>query len=186
MRTVELTDVVEEFGRLVALIALVEETGERVSVTTDDGEQPRVLLPAAELAELEYWARRHVSDPLPLPDAAPERPPGPERQGPYTRYVQADGVRTTFTRGRAVVVELRLADDLNWLEEQARYGRQGYMEPKQSAAFADFLARQAPVGAGSASDGGAGPGPLPEVPLDQQRERPREDDPGQVDEELDA
>ncbi|MEU9746747.1 type II toxin-antitoxin system Phd/YefM family antitoxin [Streptomyces niveus] len=146
MRTVELTDVVEEFGRLVALIALVEETGERVSVTTDDGGQPRVLLPAAELAELEYWARRHDSDPLPLPDAAPERPPGPERQGPYTRYVHADGVRTTFTRGRAVVVELRLADDLNRLDERARYGRQGYMEPKQSAAFADFLARQAPAG----------------------------------------
>lgn len=145
MRTVELTDVVADFGRLVALIALVEETGERVGVTTDDGEHPRVLLPAAELAELEYWARRSDGAPLPLPDAAEERPPGPERQGPYTRYVHADGVRTTFTRGRAVVVELRLADDLAWLEERARHGRQGYMEPKQSAAFAEFLARQFPV-----------------------------------------
>ncbi|MET9553248.1 type II toxin-antitoxin system Phd/YefM family antitoxin [Streptomyces sp. NPDC006645] len=143
MRTVQLTDVVADFGRLVALIALVEETGERVGITTED-ERLRVLLPAAELAELEYWARRGDGAPLPLPDAAPERPPGPERQGPYTRYVHVDGVRTTFTRGRAVVAELWFADDLHWLEGRAEQGRQGYMEPKQSAAFADFLARQPP------------------------------------------
>lgn len=171
MRTVELTDVVKDFGRLVALIALialVEETGERVSSTTEEEDEgTRVLLPAAEPAELEYWARRTDGAPLPLPDAAEERPPGPERQGPYTRYVQADGVRTTFTRGRAVVVELRFADDLAWLEERARHGRQGYMEPKQSAAFAEFLARQPPVvtvargaaGPRSTTSGSAGPTP---------------------------
>ncbi|MEV0774748.1 hypothetical protein ACIBLA_00570 [Streptomyces sp. NPDC050433] len=50
------------------------------SITTQD-EQPRVLLPAAEPAELEYWAQRSDGDPLPLPDAAPERPVSPQRAG---------------------------------------------------------------------------------------------------------
>lgn len=52
----------------------------------------------------------------------------------------------TFTRDRVVVAELRLAEWLEQLEEWALYGRQTYMEPKQAAAFAEFLARQPPVG----------------------------------------
>ncbi|MFF4759268.1 hypothetical protein [Streptomyces sp. NPDC001292] len=60
--------------------------------------------------------------------------------------MHADGVRATFTRGRVVVAELRSAGELARLEEWARNGRQGYMDPKQSAAFAEFLARQPPVG----------------------------------------
>ncbi|WP_329112350.1 type II toxin-antitoxin system Phd/YefM family antitoxin [Streptomyces sp. NBC_01353] len=142
MERVELADMLEDFGRLVALI---EETGERVSIT-DLGEPARVLLPAAELAELEYWAQRAYGAPMPLPDAAQERPPGPEQQGPYVRYVHADGVRMTFTRDRVVVAGLRSAGELDWLEEWARNGRQGYMDPTQSAAFAEFLARQPPLG----------------------------------------
>ncbi|WP_351237624.1 type II toxin-antitoxin system Phd/YefM family antitoxin [Streptomyces sp. NPDC002133] len=150
MNSIELTDAVDDFGRLAAL---VEETGERVSITAD-GELTSVLLPAAELAELEHWAQRGYGHLLPLPDAAqqsppgPEQqsPPGPEQQGPYVRYVHADGVRMTFTRDRLVVAELRSADDLDWLEEWARNGRQGYMHPKQAAAFTEFLARQPPHG----------------------------------------
>ncbi|WP_030678895.1 type II toxin-antitoxin system prevent-host-death family antitoxin [Streptomyces rimosus] len=142
MRTAELTDAVIDFGHLAAH---VEQTGERVLIT-EDGQPHSVLLPAAEQAELEYWAQRFLGAPIPLPDAAGERPPGPAQHGPYTRYVHADGERMTFTRGRAVVVELRSAGWLRWLEEQARCGRQGYMDPKQAAAFAEFLARQPPVG----------------------------------------
>ncbi|MFF3326371.1 type II toxin-antitoxin system prevent-host-death family antitoxin [Streptomyces sp. NPDC002889] len=142
MNSVELTDGVEDFGRMVAL---VEETGERVTLT-EDGRPASVLLPAAELAELEHWAQRAYGALIPLPDTAEERPPGPAQHGPYTRYVHADGERMTFTRGRVVVAELRRAGWLEWLEDWARNGRQGYMDPKQSEAFAEFLARQPPVG----------------------------------------
>ncbi|MER5361582.1 type II toxin-antitoxin system Phd/YefM family antitoxin [Streptomyces sp. NPDC002785] len=138
MNRFELPDDIEDFGHLVAL---VEETGERVSITAF-GEPECVLLPAAEWADLEHWAQRGYGAPIPLPDAAQERPPGPEQHGPYIRYVHADGVRMTFTRGRVVVAELRSAGELDWLEEWARNGRQGYMDPKQAAAFAEFLARQ--------------------------------------------
>ncbi|MGA5135297.1 type II toxin-antitoxin system Phd/YefM family antitoxin [Streptomyces olivoreticuli] len=112
MNRVELTNAVEVFGRLVAL---VEESGERMGLTVG-GELAGVLLPAAELAELEHWAQRGYGAPIPLPDAAQERPPGPEQQGPYVRYVHVDGVRMTFTRDRVVVAELRSAGDLDWLE----------------------------------------------------------------------
>ncbi|MFG2888116.1 hypothetical protein [Streptomyces sp. NPDC048248] len=44
------------------------------------------------------------------------------------------------------MAELRDVETVAWLEEQAMYGRQGYMGPKQSVAFAEFLARQKPVG----------------------------------------
>ncbi|MEV6505440.1 type II toxin-antitoxin system Phd/YefM family antitoxin [Streptomyces sp. NPDC051642] len=144
MGSVEPTNSAEDLERAVAL---VEETGEHVSVTVD-GEPAGVLLPAAELAELEHWAQRGAKAygaVMPRPDAAPEPPPGPERQGPYVRYVHADGVRMTFTRERAVVAELRSAGELDWLELWARNGRQVYMSPKQAAAFAEFLARQPPI-----------------------------------------
>ncbi|MFJ2742531.1 type II toxin-antitoxin system prevent-host-death family antitoxin [Streptomyces sp. NPDC087440] len=131
-----------DFGQLAAR---VEETGERV-VLTADGEPWIVLLPAAELAELEHFAQRHLRAPLPPPDAAEERPPGPEEHGPYTRYLHADGQHATFTRGRAVVVEARTAWWLRLLDEQAMYGRQAYMPPKQLAAFEEFLARRPPLG----------------------------------------
>ncbi|MFH8594136.1 type II toxin-antitoxin system prevent-host-death family antitoxin [Streptomyces rimosus] len=142
MESVELRDTAEDFGHLVAH---VEQNGERV-LLTQDGQPHSVLLPAAELAELEHWAQRFLGAPIPLPDTAGERPPGPARHGPYVRYVHADGERMTFTRGRAVVAELRPAGWLSWLEQQATFGRQEYMDPEQAAAFAEFLARQPPVG----------------------------------------
>ncbi|MFF9490251.1 hypothetical protein [Streptomyces sp. NPDC014676] len=52
----------------------------------------------------------------------------------------------TFTRGRVVVAELRPASWLDWLEEWAMHGRQGYMDPRQLKAFVEFLDRQPSVG----------------------------------------
>jgi prevent-host-death family protein len=138
---VELNRGSPEFGRV---IAEVEETGERVRLTAD-GEPAGVVLAAAELAALEYWAARHNKGARPQDDAAHEYPPGPTAYGPYIGYSHPHG-GMTLTRGGAVVAELRNAETVAWLEEQAMYGRQGYMGPKQSAAFAEFLTRQAPVG----------------------------------------
>lgn len=146
MDSVELSDVPADFGRLVGR---VEETGERVSVT-DGGEPAGVLLPAAELAELEHFAQRFHGGPRPRPRTVQDRPLGPEQQGPYVRYAHTDGVRMTFTRERVTVAELRSVDELEWLETNARIGRQGSMDPKQAAAFEEFLARQPPVGDGIA------------------------------------
>ncbi len=146
MDSVELCEAIADFGRLVGR---VEETGERVCVT--DGAKPAgLLLPAAELAELEHFAQRVHGGLRPRPRAMQEGPIGPERQRPYVRYVHADGVRMTFTRDRVVVAELRSVEELDWLEDRARRGRQGYMDPKQAVAFEEFLARQRPVGDGIA------------------------------------
>ncbi|MCF3131487.1 type II toxin-antitoxin system prevent-host-death family antitoxin [Streptomyces olivochromogenes] len=133
---VELIEGAPEFGRL---IAQVEETGERVRLTAD-GEPTGVLLPAAELAALEYWAARHHKGARPQEEPADEYPPGPTAFGPYIGYRHPHG-GMTLTRGRVVVAELRDADTVAWLEKQAMYGRQGYMGPKRLAAFAEFLAR---------------------------------------------
>ncbi|WP_238545540.1 MULTISPECIES: type II toxin-antitoxin system Phd/YefM family antitoxin [Streptomyces] len=146
MNSIELCEVIADFGRL---IGRVEETGERVCIT-DGGEPTGVLLPAAELADLEHFAQRVHGGPRPRPKMVQECPVGPEQQGSYIRYVHTDGVRMTFTRGRVIVAELRSVDELNWLEGNARTGRQGYMDPKQAAAFEEFLARQPPVGDGIA------------------------------------
>lgn len=140
MKGSELPEPAPDFGPLVAL---VEETGERVTIT-EDGAPAHVLIAAADLAETEHFAQRYHG-PLPVPVAAEERPPGPEQHGDYTRYIHADGHRATFTRGHLVVAELRSAAHVGWLDEQAMYGRQEYMDPKQAAAFAEFLARQPPV-----------------------------------------
>ncbi|MBY8840371.1 type II toxin-antitoxin system Phd/YefM family antitoxin [Streptomyces sp. SP2-10] len=138
---VELIDGSPEFE---LLIARVVETGERVRLTADDG-PTGVLLPAAELAALEYWAARHNKGARQEDEPALEYPPGPTAYGPYIGYSHPHG-GMTLTRDRMVVAGLRDAGSVAWLEEQAMYGRQGYMGPKQSAAFAEFLARQPPVG----------------------------------------
>ncbi|MEU2269080.1 prevent-host-death family protein [Streptomyces olindensis] len=146
MNNVELSEVLGDFGRL---IGRVEETGERIGVT-DDGEPAGVLLPGAELAELEHFAQRVHGGPRPRPRTVRERPAWPEQQGPYVRYAHTGGVRMTFTRDRVTVAELLSVDELEWLENNARTGRQGYMDPQQAAAFEEFLARQPPVGDGMA------------------------------------
>ncbi|MEU8959903.1 prevent-host-death family protein [Streptomyces sp. NPDC048518] len=146
MTSVELSAFMADFATAVAH---VEETGERVSCT--DGGAPRaVLLCASDLAELEHFAQRNHDGPRPRPTAAREKSLGPVPQGPYTRYLHVDGVRMTFVRERAVAAELRSVEELDWLERNAAMGRQGYMDPKQAAAFKEFLARQPPVGDGIA------------------------------------
>ncbi|MFI2641824.1 type II toxin-antitoxin system Phd/YefM family antitoxin [Streptomyces sp. NPDC018610] len=143
MDDVELMEGSSDFGRLVAE---VEASGERVRVT-EEGEPDRVLLAAAELAALEYWAARHHKGARPEEEPALGCPPGPTTYGPYLGLSRPHG-GMTLIRGSVVVAELRDAEAVAWLEEQAGYGRGGNMGPKQSAAFAEFLARQAPDGDG--------------------------------------
>ncbi|MFJ3207867.1 type II toxin-antitoxin system Phd/YefM family antitoxin [Streptomyces flaveolus] len=144
------------------LVSLVETTGERVVLT--EGNVPvSVLLPPGVLAELEHWARADFSGPAPIPQdpevgedaSGTTRDVGrlrveplarPREYGPYTRYVRADGRRVRFARGGVLVAVQLHADEVAWLEEKAVYARQGYMDPKQAAAFEEFLARQPPVG----------------------------------------
>lgn len=149
--------VLADFG---ALVARVEETGERLGVT-EEGEPLGVLLPAAELAELEHFAQRVHDGVRPWSRVVREHPFGPEVQGPYVRYVQADGLRMTFTRDRLVVAEVRSVEEMEWLEAKAGRGRRGFMDPKQAAAFEEFLARQPPVGDGIAWIAGSWKGQEP-------------------------
>ncbi|MET8684640.1 type II toxin-antitoxin system prevent-host-death family antitoxin [Streptomyces sp. NPDC004732] len=148
MDNVELSAAIADFA---GFVGRVEETGERVCVV-DGGEPTSVLLPAAELAELEHFAQRDHSGARHRPRSGSGQglPFGPDPQGPYIRYVHADGGRMTFVRDRVVVAELRSVAELDWLEDRARTARQGYMPPHQAAAFEEFLARQRPVGDGVA------------------------------------
>ncbi|MER5499103.1 MULTISPECIES: type II toxin-antitoxin system Phd/YefM family antitoxin [unclassified Streptomyces] len=146
------------------LVSLVESTGERV-VLTEQRVPVSVLLPAGKLAELEHWVR--VAYPVSEPEARSEEREeaegaggvtwdvgrlrveplaDPEEHGPYTRYVRADGRRVSFARNGAVVAVQLSAGEVAWLEDRAMHVRQGYMSPKQAAAFEEFLARQPPVG----------------------------------------
>ncbi|GAA0592860.1 hypothetical protein [Streptomyces crystallinus] len=88
MKSVELANAVEDFERLASL---VEESGERVNVTAG-GQLVGVVLPAAELAELEYWAQRETGAPLPV-----QEPLTGKRSGSGT----AGRVYPVRTRGRA-------------------------------------------------------------------------------------
>ncbi|WP_329582579.1 hypothetical protein [Streptomyces sp. NBC_01361] len=54
--------------------------------------------------------------------------------------------RVRFARGGTVVAVQLTADEAAWLEDKAMHTRQGFMDPEQSAAFAEFLARQPSVG----------------------------------------
>ncbi|MFF3271205.1 type II toxin-antitoxin system Phd/YefM family antitoxin [Streptomyces chrestomyceticus] len=148
------------------LVSLVESTGERVVLT--DAEVPvSVLLPAGVVAELEHWARTDHPAPAPVAEEGEEEEgeeegaggvawdvgrleveplARPLEYGPYTRYVRADGKRVSFARGGAVVAVQLAAVEADWLADQAKYRRQGFMDPKQAAAFEEFLARQPPVG----------------------------------------
>ncbi len=146
MNSIELGDLTADFAHL---IRRVEQSGARVEVT--EGGAPRgVLLPSAELAELEHFGQRVRGGPRPWSGTMRPTPAGPQRQGPYVRYPHSDAVRMTFARDHLVVAELRSVEELAWLEEKARTGRQGSMGPKQAAAFEEFLARRRPTGDGIA------------------------------------
>lgn len=62
--------------------------------------------------------------------------------GPFTLFRRRVGGRTAVAREGVVVAELLDPDEAHWLQERARHVRQGFMDPKQRAAFEDFLARQ--------------------------------------------
>ncbi|MFD7062351.1 hypothetical protein [Streptomyces sp. NPDC059906] len=129
------------------VLELTEAVGEPVTVTfVWEGGRPLlhgVLVPAATLALWEHWA--------PTAYPAGDRAEGPELAhpeefGPFTLFRRRVGGRTAVARDGAVVAELLDPAEAHWLEEQARNVRQGFMDPKQKAAFEDFLARQAARG----------------------------------------
>ncbi|WP_436850056.1 hypothetical protein [Streptomyces monashensis] len=67
----------------------------------------------------------------------------PAEFGAFTLYRRRLGGRTAVARHGVVVAELLDPDEAHWLQEQARSVRQGFMDPRQKAAFEEFLARQA-------------------------------------------
>lgn len=133
------------------VLGLTESVGEPVTVTfmwegREEAERA-VLVPAATLALWEHWA----------PTARPTREVGDDKQdetekpelahpaefGAFTLFRRRVGGRTAVARGGVVVAELLDPDEAHWLQEQARNVRQSFMDPKQKAAFEEFLARQA-------------------------------------------
>ncbi|QJT06315.1 type II toxin-antitoxin system Phd/YefM family antitoxin [Streptomyces asoensis] len=143
------------------LVSLVESTGERVVLTEADV-PVSVLFPARVVAELEHWARADHPTPAPMPQAPEEEEANettwdvgrlrveplarPQEYGPYTRYVRADGRRVSFARAGTVVAVQMTADEAAWFVDRAMHTRQGFMDPKQAAAFEEFLARQPSAG----------------------------------------
>ncbi|MFG3115556.1 hypothetical protein ACGF4C_14230 [Streptomyces sp. NPDC048197] len=132
------------------VLGLAEAVGEPVRVTFMwEGRQETehaVLVPAATLALWEHWAPTAypTSDAGDEHRAETERPElaHPAEFGPFTLFRRRVGGRTAVARGGVVVAELLNPDEAHWLEEQARDVRQGFMDPKQKAAFEEFLARQ--------------------------------------------
>ncbi|MFJ9109604.1 hypothetical protein [Streptomyces sp. NPDC102283] len=137
----------EEMERV---LGLAEAVGEPVSVTfvwegREESERA-VLVPAATLALWEHWAPTAY----PTGGAADENQPvaeepelaHPQEFGAFTLFRRRAGGRTAVARKGVVVAELLDPDEAHWLQEEARNVRQGFMDPKQRAAFEEFLARQ--------------------------------------------
>ncbi|MEE1753037.1 hypothetical protein [Streptomyces sp. SP18CS02] len=133
------------------VLGLAEAVGEPVTVTfmwegREEAERV-VLVPAATLALWEHWA----------PSAYPASVGGKESRGvaeepelarpaefgAFTLFRRRAGGRTAVARKGVVVAELLDPDEAHWLQETARSVWQGFMDPKQKAAFEEFLARQA-------------------------------------------
>jgi hypothetical protein len=133
------------------VLGLAEAVGEPVTVTfmwegREEAERA-VLVPAATLALWEHWA----------PSAHPKNDAGdgngavteepelahPAEFGAFTLFRRRATGRTAVARNGVVVAELLDPDEAHWLQEKARDVRQGFMDPKQKAAFEEFLARQA-------------------------------------------
>ncbi|MFG2621836.1 hypothetical protein ACGFXC_29880 [Streptomyces sp. NPDC048507] len=129
------------------VLALAEAVGEPVGVTFMWEERPEaervVLVPAGTLALWEHWA----PGAYPVPAPAEERELShPAEFGPFTLLRRRAGGRTAVVRAGTVVAELLRPEEAHWLQEAARDVRQGFMDPRQKAAFEEFLARQPPVG----------------------------------------
>lgn len=132
------------------VLGLAEAVGVPVDVTfmwegRDEAERA-VLVPAATLALWEHWAPaaytpRDVADGKGSVPGQPELA-HPAEFGPFTLFRRRVGGRTAVAREGVVVAELLTPDEAHWLEERARGVRQGFMDPKQKAAFEEFLARQ--------------------------------------------
>jgi hypothetical protein len=129
------------------VLGLAEAVGEPVTVTfVWEGGRPLlhgVLVPAATLALWEHWAPTAYAagDRREEPELA-----HPEEFGPFTLFRRRVSGRTAVARDGVVVAELLDPAEAHWLEERARDVRQGFMDPKQKAAFEEFLARQAARG----------------------------------------
>ncbi|BCL29780.1 hypothetical protein GCM10017557_46390 [Streptomyces aurantiacus] len=132
------------------VLGLAEAVGEPVTVTFmwegREKAERAVLVPAATLALWEHWAPTAY----PTPDTRDEERADTEEPelahptefGAFTLFRRRAGGRTAVARGGVVVAELLDPDEARWLQEQARDVRQGFMDPKQKAAFEEFLARQ--------------------------------------------
>ncbi|MEV6029192.1 hypothetical protein [Streptomyces sp. NPDC052036] len=131
------------------VLGLAEAVREPVTITfmwegREEAERV-VLVPAATLALWEHWAPTAY----PTSDAADENRAETKKQelahpaefGVFTLFRRRAAARTAVARGGVVVAEL-LHPNAHWLQEQARIVRQGFMDPKQKAAFEEFLARQ--------------------------------------------
>ncbi|MFI0790692.1 hypothetical protein ACH4Q6_34500 [Streptomyces lydicus] len=135
------------------VLGLAEAVGEPVTVTfmwEGRAEAERaVLVPAATLALWEHWAPSAypASDTGDENQAESERPElaHPAEFGAFTLFRRRVGGRTAVARGGVVVAELLDPDEAHWLQVQARNVRQEFMDPKQKAAFEEFLARQPPL-----------------------------------------
>ncbi|WP_217200239.1 hypothetical protein [Streptomyces buecherae] len=147
-------DVVVEYpinDEVERVLGLAEAAGEPVTVTflwdgSTVGERA-VLVPAATLALWEHWAPATygTSGAGEEGGAVVERSElaHPVEFGAYTLFRRRVGGRTAVARDGVVVAELVDPDEAHWLQERARDVRQGFMDPKQKAAFKEFLARQA-------------------------------------------
>lgn len=132
------------------VLGLAEAVGEPVTVTfmwegREEAERA-VLVPAATLALWEHWAptaypKSDAEDGIEAEAKGPELA-HPAEFGAFTLFRRRVGKRTAVAREGVVVAELLDPDEAHWLQEQARDVRQGFMAPKQKAAFEEFLARQ--------------------------------------------
>ncbi|MFI8194287.1 hypothetical protein ACIF8T_37110 [Streptomyces sp. NPDC085946] len=134
------------------VLGWAEAVGEPVTVTfmwegREEAERA-VLVPAATLALWEYWAPTAYPTSSTGEDnrAVAEQPElaHPAEFGAFTLFRRRAGGRTAVAREGVVVAELLNPDEAHWLQEKAREVRQGFMDPRQKAAFEEFLARQTP------------------------------------------
>jgi hypothetical protein len=106
-----------------------------------------VPVPAVLLARWGHWApTAYPASGAGAQDRAAADEPElahPAEFGAFTLFRRRVGGRTAVARHGVVVAELLDPDEAHRLQEQARSVRQGFMGPRQNAAFEEFLARQA-------------------------------------------
>ncbi|MFF1292737.1 MULTISPECIES: hypothetical protein [unclassified Streptomyces] len=133
------------------VLGLAEAVDEPITVTFmwegQEKAERALLVPAATLALWEHWAPTAypASGAGEVDQAVAEEPElaHPAEFGAFTLFRRRMGGRTAVARKGVVVAELLDPDEAHWLQEKARDVRQGFMDPKQKAAFEEFLARQA-------------------------------------------